>query len=80
MTKLEELHCNNNQVANLDFVARMQKLRVLNCNANLIEDLSPLLDLPDLQRISIRGNPLNEQAREDARQLVGNGVQVVGRL
>ena len=80
MILIEELNFNDNQVGDLSFITRMQSLRILNCNNNLIEDISPLLELPALSRISMRGNPVNEAAREHAKTLVERGVRIIGNL
>ena len=78
LINLEELNFNRNEVSSLAFIANMQKLRVLNCSTNLIEDISPLLDLPALTRVSLQGNPLSEEAKAHARELTDRGVTVIG--
>src|SRR5690554_675947 len=72
---LRTLTIKQSTLANIAGIGELTKLHKVNFAFNLIKDISPLLDLPELYWLDLRGNPLSENSYyEIVPQLLNNEV------
>ena len=65
LTRLFRLYAERNQVADLTPLARLTSLTRLRLTGNQVTDLSPLFGLSDLRTVSMRDNPLSQEAIDE---------------
>jgi len=61
--KLEQVDFSDNEVEDISALGSIGGLEELICNGNQVRDISALMPLWQLKLISLRDNPLSEEAR-----------------
>lgn len=59
--KLKELYLRENELTDLSFTEEMFSLEILDISENYITQLSPLANLPSLQKVICAGNPIADE-------------------
>ncbi|WP_026691146.1 TraB/GumN family protein [Alteribacter aurantiacus] len=77
---IRTLHAFERNIQSLDGIENLKSLEELIVFGNQIEDITPLLDLPNIENVDIENNPLNLSVGSESysvvRQLINNDVFV----
>lgn len=74
LNQLTRLSCQQNGIRSLEGIHQLQQLSYVNLARNALQDATPLLSLPHLTEVDLRGN--NGLECGSVRQLAARGVRV----